>query len=60
MSNRYGPAMRVFTKISKVSFLHLRKLGHNSAVYVDASYLQGDTYEFCLHNILDTLNLLRE
>ena len=29
-------------------------------MFVDDSYLQGDTYESCLNNILDTLNLLRE
>ena len=28
----YGPAMRVFTKISKVPFGHLRSLGQNSVV----------------------------
>ena len=42
MPNGYGPAMRIFTKISKVPFGHLRSQGHNSAVYVDDSYLQGD------------------
>ena len=42
MQNGYGPAMRVFTKTSKVPFGHLRSLGHNSVVYVDDSYLQGE------------------
>lgn len=60
MSNRSGPVMRVFTKTSKTPFSHLRKMSHNSAVYVDDSYLQGDTYESCLNNILGTLNLLRK
>ena len=41
MPTGYGPAMRVFTKISKVPFGHLRSLGHNSVVYVNDSYLQG-------------------
>ena len=31
--NGYGPAMRVFTKISKVPFGHLRSMSHNSVVY---------------------------
>ena len=44
MPNGYGPAMRVFTKISKVPFEHLRSLGHNYVVYVDDSYLQEATY----------------
>ena len=52
--------MRVFTKISKVPIGHLRSLGHNSIVYVDDSYLLGETYQACLHNISDTIKLLRE
>ena len=58
--NGYGSAMRIFTKISKVPFGHLRSQGHNSVVYVDDSYLQGDTYQSCLANILDNIKLLRE
>ena len=60
MPNGYGPAIRFFTKISKASFGHLRSLGHNSVVYVDDSYLQGETYQVCLDNISDTIKLLRE
>ena len=60
MSNGYGPAMRIFTKISKVPFGHLRSQGHNSVIFVDDSYLQGDRYQSCLANILDTIKLLRE
>ena len=59
MPNGYGPAMRVFTKISKVPFGHLRSLGHNSVVYVDDSYLHGEIYLACLDNISDTIKLLR-
>ena len=60
MPNGCGPAMRVFTKVSKVPFGHLRSLGYNSVVYVGDSYLQGETYQACLDNILDTIKLLRE
>ena len=60
MPNGYGPAMRIITKISKVPFWHLRRQGHNSVVYVDDSYVQGDTYQSCLANILDNIKLLRE
>ena len=46
ISNGYGPAMRIFTKISKVPFGHLRRQRHNSVVYVANSYLQEDiTYQ---------------
>ena len=58
--NGYGPAMRIFTKISKVPFGHLRNQGHNSVVYVDDLYLQEDTYQSFLANIVDTIKLLRE
>ena len=60
MPNGYGPAMRIFTKISKVPFGHLRNQGHNSVVYVDDLYLQEDTYQSFLANIVDTTKLLRE
>ena len=59
MPNGYGPAMRIFTKISKVPFGHLRSQGHNSVVYVDDSYLQGDTYQACFANIVDTRGVAR-
>ena len=51
---------KVFAKISKVPFGHLRSLGHNSVEYVDDSYLQGETYQAYLDNISDTIKLLRE
>ena len=60
MPNGYRPATGIFIKILKVPFGHLRSQGHNSVVYVDNSYLQGDTYQSCLANILDTIKLLRE
>ena len=60
MPNGYGPAMRIFTKITKIAFTHLRKRGHVSVVYVDDSYLQGKTYEQCLQNITDSINILQE
>ena len=59
MPNGYELVMRIFTKISKVPG-HLRSQGYNSVVYEADSYLQRDTYQFCLTNILDTVNLLRE
>ena len=60
MSNGYGPAIRVFTKISKVPFGHLRSLVQDSVVYLYDSYLQGETYQACLDNISNTIKLLRE
>ena len=57
--NGYGPAMRIFIKITKVQFSVLRMQGHTSVVYVDNSYLQGDSYESCLKNVNDTIIMLR-
>ena len=59
MPNGYGPAMRIVTKISKVQFGHLRNQGRNSVVYVDDSYLQGDTYQGCFANIVDNRGVAR-
>ena len=42
MPNGYGPDMKIFIKISKISFSILREKGFLSVVYVDHSYLQGD------------------
>ena len=58
MPDGYEPATRVFTKISKVPFGHLRSLDQNSVV--DYSYLRGETHQACLDNISDTIKLLRE
>ena len=47
------------TETSKVPFGHLRSLDHNTIVDLDDSYPQGETYQACLDNILDTIKLLR-
>ena len=60
MLNGYGPAIRIFTKISKVTFGRLRSLGHNCVVYVNDSYLLTKTNQACLDNILVATELLRE
>ena len=49
--------MRIFTKISKILFSILREKGFVSVVYVDDSYLQGDDYEDCLSNVLNTIEI---
>ena len=59
MPNGYGSAMRIFTKVSKFPFSQLRSKGFISVVFVDDSYLQGNTYNACLHNIENTIELLQ-
>ena len=39
-------------------FSVLRMQGHTSLVYVDDSYLQGDSYERCLKNVNDAIIML--
>ena len=59
MPNRFGPVIQIFTKISKIPFSILREKGFLSVVYVDDSYLQGDDYEDCFSNVLNTIEILR-
>ena len=58
MLNGDGLTMHIFTKVSKVPFSHLRSKGFVSVVFVDDSYLQGNTYERGLYNIEGTTELL--
>ena len=59
MPNGYSEAMRVFTKILKPPFSHLRAQGFLSVVFVDDTYLQGDTYAQCLSNVQTTIDTLQ-
>ena len=58
MPNGYREAMRIFTKILKIPFAKLRKLGIETVVYVDDTLILGNTYEECLSNIEVTKSLL--
>ena len=58
LSNGYGPAMCIFTKVSKVPFSHLQSKGFISVVFVNDSCLKGNTYKTCLHNIENTIEQL--
>lgn len=49
---------RKFTKLLKPVNSHLRQLGHISVSHIDDSYLQGDDYDDCANNVLDTTRLL--
>ena len=45
--------MRAFKKNCKVPFSHLLHLEHRSEVYIDDSYLQGDSYKAYFDNDKD-------
>ena len=55
----YGPSMRIFTKVLKPVYAHLRGKGLESAVYVDDNILFGNKFEECLYNTKMTVALLR-
>ena len=48
---------RKFTKLLKPVYAWLRNKGHLSVAYIDDSYLQADTYDNCVKNIIDTVTL---
>ena len=51
---------RKFTKLLEPVYSTLRNLGHLSVAYIDDSYLQADTYELCVQNVIDTLSLFHQ
>ena len=53
-----SPALRVYTKFLKPVFAALQKLGHSNVPYIDDIFLQNDTKEGCMQNILDTVSLM--
>ena len=59
MLNGYGPTMRLFTKIWKIPVSVLREKGFLYVVYVDDVYLQGDDYQYCCSNVLNTIKILK-
>lgn len=52
--------MRAFKKNCKVPFSHLLHLEHRSEVYIDDSYLQGDSYKAYFDNVIETIKVLRK
>ena len=54
LSNGLACAPRKFTKILKPVLATLHSLGHISVVHIDDCYLQGQTYESCVNNVIDT------
>ena len=56
--NGLASCPRKFTKLLKPVYSVLGQLGHLSSPYIDDSYLQGEDYDRCLANIIDTVRLL--
>ena len=57
-SNRLALCPRKFNKLLKPVYATLTAQGHESSGYIDDSYLQGDDYEECTHNVIDTVSIL--
>ena len=58
MLNGCSDAMQKFTKILRTVYANVRQKSHLSVVFVDDSYLQGDTETECLGNVEATTALL--
>ena len=56
LPNGLSSAPQSFTKILKPVYSSLCSKGHVNVGYIDDSYLQGDTYGECKHNVQDTAN----
>jgi hypothetical protein len=50
-----GP--RIFTKLMKPVFSTLRKMGHANVGYIDDTLLQSETFNECVENVQDTVEL---
>ena len=58
LPNGLSCAPRKFTKILNTVLAHLHTKGHISVAHLDDLYLQGQTYEDCIRNVIDTTLLL--
>ena len=54
LPNGLSCAPRIFTKLLKPPLSTLHKQGHIAVAHLDDLYLQGQTYEKCVQNVIDT------
>ena len=59
LPNGLSCAPKVFTKILKPGLATLHTMGHISVAHIDNYYLQGQTYDKCVVNVIDTFPLNR-
>ena len=59
MPNGLALAPRKFTKLLKPVFATLRAKGHLSSAFLDDSFLLAETRVACLHNVSDSVQLMR-
>ena len=58
LPNGLASAPRQFTKTLEPFLATLHKQGHISVAHIDDCYLQSQTYEQCVGNVVDTVVLL--
>ena len=58
LPNGLSSGPRMFTKILKPLFVHLRLQGHTVLGYFDDIYVQGSTHELCLAAVTATVDVL--
>ena len=59
LPNGLSSAPRIFTKVLKPVYVHLRKLGFVESGYIDDSFLMADSYDTCSDNVRVTKQLLK-
>ena len=59
-ANGLAPAPRKFTKLTKVIFSELRKMGHLNTHYIDDTLLIAMSIELCRENVRDTVRMSEE
>ena len=59
LPNGLSSAPRIFTKVHKPVYAHLRQLGHITCGYIDDAFIMGDTYDTCLTSIRATRDLFK-
>ena len=60
LPNGYDQVHMLSTKILRKPFSYLRRQGHLSVVYMDDTYLQGNSFVSCQQNIYVTVTLLQD
>lgn len=58
LPNGLSCAPRILVKSLSTSVYYAQKQGHKAVAHLDDLYLQGQTYQNCVHNVIDTTILL--
>ena len=59
LPNGLSSGPRVFTKVLKPVYAHLRQLGHITAGYIDDSFIMASSYDECMNSVDFTENLFK-